>query len=56
MTVLVQSQYLIEDLTNTIENQIKAVNDIQVHHLVRLVPQDIVAINRPQITSKYIFI
>lgn len=51
MNDLDPSQYLTEDLTNTIENQTKTVNDIQVHPLVLLVPQDIVVINLQPITS-----
>lgn len=51
MNDLVQSQYLIEELTNIIENQTKAVSDIQVHRPIHLVPQNIVAINHQPITS-----
>lgn len=56
MNVLVQSQYLIEGLINIIENQTKVVNDIQVHHLILLVPQDIVVINHQPIISMLIII
>lgn len=51
MNDLDPSHYLTEDLINTIENQTKTVNDIQVHPLVLLVPQDIVVINHQPITS-----
>jgi len=51
MSDLVPNQYLIEELINTIENQIKVVNDIQVHPLVHLVLRDIVVINHQPITS-----
>lgn len=51
MNDLDPSQRLTEDLTNIIENQTKHVNDIQVHPLVLLVPQDIVVINHQPITS-----
>lgn len=46
MSDLVPNQYLIEELINNTENQIKTVNDIQVRPLVHLVLQDIVVINR----------
>lgn len=51
MSDLVPNQYLIEELINTNENQIKTVNDIQVRLQVHLVLQDIVVINRQQIIS-----
>ena len=51
MRDLVQNQYMIEELINITENQIKAVNDIQVHPLVHLVLRDIVVINHQPITS-----
>lgn len=51
MNDLGQSQHLIEGLINIIENQIRLENGIQAHHLVLLVPLDIVVINHPPITS-----
>lgn len=53
MSDLVPNQYLIEELINIIENQIKVVNDIQVRLLVHLVLQDIVVINHQPITSMF---
>jgi len=54
MSDLVPNQYLIEELINITENQIKVVNDIQVRLLVHLVLQDIVVINHQPITSMFI--
>lgn len=51
MNDLVLSQHLIGDLTNTIENLTRLVNDIPVHPLVLRVLQDIVVINHQPITS-----
>lgn len=54
MSVLVLNLYPIEDLINTIENQTKAVNDIQVHRLALLVPRIIVVINLSEF--QYLFV
>lgn len=51
MNDLDPSQCLLEGLTNTIENQTKPANGIQVRRQILLVPQDIVDINRQLIIS-----